>query len=271
MSRLTDRRLATATRAVIRRPGRLLRQVARVPLEQEAAERIAQLPAVELADLVTVTEVQVRLSPPASRHRWSLGVGEQLVLQVLVQARGYKTAFEIGTFNGGSTRILAEALPHDGRVWTIDLPPDAFDASQHPGQFTGSRIGEAYRGSPDAYKITQLVGDSTRYDFSPYNQSIDLVLVDAGHDYVSGFADTKTALRVVRPGGIVLWDDFEPYWEGLVNGICDAMAGRDFGRLAGTSFAVHLAESSLRHRELAGEEDPRRTAEQARHGSRGLT
>jgi hypothetical protein len=42
----------------------------------------------------------------------------------------------------------------------------------------------------------------------------------------------------------VLWDDFEPYWHGLVNGICDAMAGRRLGRLAGTALAVYSDEPS---------------------------
>lgn len=40
-------------------------------------------------------------------------------------------------------------------------------------------------------------------------------------------------------GGVVVWDDFEPYWHRLVNGICDEMGGRTFCRLAGTSLAVY--------------------------------
>jgi hypothetical protein len=67
------------------------------------------------------------------------------------------------------------------------------------------------------------------------------VLVDGGHEYENGVADTLAALVLVRPGGIVLWDDFEPYWHGLVNGISDAMRGRRICRLAGTAFAVYVA------------------------------
>jgi predicted O-methyltransferase YrrM len=228
--------------AAVRSPRRFAREAARLPLRQLAAARIAALPVIELAELTGgVQEAVVRLPPRDTRHVWSLGAAEQLNLQVLLRARGCSTAFEIGTFNGGTTRLLAETLPEDGRVWTIDLPPAAFDATQGPAYVTGADVGAAYRDSPAAHKITQLLGDTLTYDFAPFAQCADLVLVDAGHEYENGFADTRTALQLVRPGGLVLWDDFEPYWHGLVHGICDAMAGRCFGRLAGTSLAVYSA------------------------------
>ena len=185
------------------------------------------------------TELEVRLPLKAERHDWSLGAAEQLILQALIKARGCRTAFEIGTFNGGTTRLIAEALPDDGKVWTIDLPPSAFDETQSPKDFVGSEVGFAHRDSPAAGKITQLFGNSLTYDFSAYRASADLVLVDAGHEYPNGLADSKSALQLVRPGGLILWDDFAPYWHGLVNGICDAMSGRDLGRLVGTALAVY--------------------------------
>src|SRR5919198_709336 len=173
--RMSDIQLmAGAIRAASKKPLRYLREAARLPLQQQAAARMAALPVVELADLAgDVRETAVRLAPSESRHGWSLGV--------------------------------------------------------------------AYRDSAAAHKITQILGDSVLYDFSPYEKSADLVLVDAGHEYVNGFADTNTALQLIRPGGIILWDDFEPYWHGLVNGICDAMQDRGFGPLAGTSLAVYAA------------------------------
>src|SRR5919197_6502080 len=191
--RMSDIQLmAGAIRAASKKPLRYLREAARLPLQQQAAARMAALPVVELADLAgDVRETAVRLAPSESRHGWSLGAAEQLILQVLIRARGCETAFEIGTFNGGSTRILAETLPEHGKVWTIDLPPNEFDTTQAPAEFSGSQIGVAYRDSAAAHKITQILGDSVLYDFSPYEKSAHLVLVDAGHEYVNGFADTN--------------------------------------------------------------------------------
>ncbi len=199
------------------------------------------MPSFELSDLTHgVTELEVRLGLRAGRHDWSLGAAEQLVHTDAHQGHaGYRTAFEIGTFNGGTTRLLAETLPDDGKVWTIDLAPSDFDATQAPEGFAGSQVGLAYRDSPAAGKITQLFGNSLVYDFSAYRRSADLVLVDAGHEYPNGLVDSRSALALVRPGGLILWDDFAPYWHGLVNGICDAMTGRDLRRLAGTALAVY--------------------------------
>ena len=235
--------MATLPALPLTSPRRYLRGAARLPLEQQAAARIMSLPVIELADLVDFSsEVTVRFGAKADRHGWSLGTGEQLVLQVLIGARACHTAFEIGTFNGGTTRLIAETLPDDGRVWTIDLPPAEFDSTQAPDDFSGLQVGAAYGSSAAAKKITQILGNSLEYDFSRYAGVADLVLVDGGHEYANGLTDTKTALRLVRSGGLILWDDFEPYWHGLVNGICDAMRGRRFGRLAGTAFAVYVSD-----------------------------
>jgi predicted O-methyltransferase YrrM len=234
-------RLRRASQFVAREPVRYLRQAGRLPLELQAEARIKSQTSYELADLVgDIAEVPITLAHANSRHAWSLGAAEQLIIQVLLIARGCQTVFEIGTFNGGTTRMLAEALPDDGQVVTIDLDPGSFDASQAPAAFRGAQVGEAYRDSPAAHKITQLLGDSLEYDFSEHFETADFVLVDAGHEYPNGLADTKTALQLLKPGGLILWDDYTPYWHGLVNGICDAMVGRSFGPIAGTSLAVYV-------------------------------
>ena len=222
-------------------PGQLARGVARFPLEAQAARLIDALPVLELADVTGAVAFEMQVQPRSSRHAWSLGASEQLVLQAILAGRKVRTAFEIGTFNGGTTRLLAEGVCAGGRVTTLDLPPLAFDATQRPDGVRGEGVGRAYRDSPAADRVEQLLADSLTFDPSPYAGGYDLVLVDGGHEYVHGVADTRTALRLVAQHGVILWDDFEPYWHGLVRGICQEMAGRGLSRLAGTSFAVYLA------------------------------
>jgi len=117
-----------------------------------------------------------------------------------------------------------------------------FDAAHELLTFTGGDIGTALRDFATASRVTQIRANSLTYDFTPHVASADLVLVDAGHGYEHGVSDTNAALRIVRPGGIILWDDFEPFWHELVHGICDAMEGRRLGWLAGTSLGVYVHE-----------------------------
>jgi len=67
---------------------------------------------------------------------------------------------------------------------------------------------------------------------------MDFVFVDAAHDHPNGLTDSTNALKMVKPGGIIAWHDFEPYWSGLVHAICDVTIGLPLRRLAGTSMAV---------------------------------
>jgi predicted O-methyltransferase YrrM len=243
MHRSDFSRLCASVVAAARSPGEFARAAARLPLEREAAAKINRLPVIELADVIGRLDVaSVALPNPDSRHGWSLGLAEQLVLQILIKARKCQTVFEIGTFNGGTTRMIADTLPRDGQVWTLDLPPSQFDETQSPVGLDSNSLGYAYHDSPAAAKVTQLLADSLSFDFTPYEDAIDLVLIDGGHGWEHGLSDTRAALHMIRRGGVILWDDFEPYWHGLVGGICKAMGDRKFGRLAGTSFAVHVAD-----------------------------
>ncbi len=232
------KRMVRELASEFRSPTRATRTAVRAPLEAAAARRVDGIRRYELVDLVQPDTYQVTISASSTRHAWSLGAAEQIILQLLIKQRSITRAFEIGTFNGGSTRVIAEALPADGGVVTLDLPPAAFDLTQSPDAFRGGDVGSAFRDSPAKDKICQELCDSLTFDFSQYSDGFDMVLVDGAHDYEHGYSDSLAALEVVAPGGIILWDDFEPYWHGLINGILDAVGSSPIGKLAGTSFAV---------------------------------
>jgi predicted O-methyltransferase YrrM len=198
----------------------------------------------QLASLVGPGRHTVVLASEATRHAWSLGAAEQLVLQMLVTDRRMKRVFEIGTFNGATTALIAECLPDDGEVTTVDLPDDAFAASQRPDQFSAQDVGAVHRRSEVSHKVTQLRVDSLAFDVGPWTSWADLVLVDGAHDYEHGLADTRSALTIVRPGGLIVWDDFEPYWHGLVHGVLDAAPAGTVERLAGLPLAVMTADTN---------------------------
>ena len=64
-------------------------------------------------------------------------------------------------------------------------------------------------------RIELIIGDSATIDLSHLNSQMGLVLVDAGHSYDACLRDSALAMKLVRPGGIVLWDDYGDYWPGV--------------------------------------------------------
>jgi hypothetical protein len=218
------------------------REIGRRPLEVQASALISQLPPIDLSEVAGDLTFTATMSVGEGRHAWSLHACDQLLLQAIMAARKVRTAFEIGTFNGGTTRLIAEAIGDDGQVWTLDLPPAEFDATLTADSFHGSDVGCVYRDSDAASKITQILQDSLTFDPSPYQGRCDLVLVDGAHDYAHGLADTRTAFELVASDGLILWDDFQPFWHGLIRGIFEAAGHRRPRRLAGSNMGVWAAD-----------------------------
>ncbi|HEX7095269.1 MAG TPA: class I SAM-dependent methyltransferase [Acidimicrobiales bacterium] len=254
---LTDARrfhdLTASTREILLSPGRdggrsaFLRRWLRYPMEYQAARWIDQLPIVsvpELFEQLGAREVTFP-TPQLERRLWNLGALEQAVLCQVIRSIEARAVFEIGTFDGATTRLLASSLTHpDGRVFTLDLPEEDFWRAQPPESFDGTMVGERFRGTPEEARILQLRGDSLTFDFSPWYGAIDVVLVDGCHDYVHGVADSRTALRLVRPGGWIFWDDIVPRWHGLVRGIAEATRDRQVFWIEGTSLAALRADGT---------------------------
>lgn len=225
-----------------RRVAAVARSSAKAPLVLRADERLRSLRTVSVPALLAEAGVDRLLleADAGPGHDWQIGALEQALLQAVAARPEVRTAFEIGTFDGGTTLALAEAIGDGGTVHTIDLPADAFDRTQDPDAFGGEDVGRAYRSSasPATERIVQHRGDSTTFDFSPWHGTVDLVLVDGAHDHEHGVADSRTALELVAPGGWIFWDDAEPWWHGLVDGIIDTVGADRLTKVARTSLLV---------------------------------
>jgi len=219
---------------------RFVKSLIKFPVEYRAARAHQAIPVASFLEVFPETASLTLTAPPSSlgRHGWNVKLHEEMLLGAAVAAIQARQIFEIGTFDGGTTRRLAESAPDDATVYTMDLPEDAFDASQSPTAFNGSRVGEKYRASAAASKVRQIRHDAATFDFGPYRGRMDFVFVDAAHDHPHGLCDSKNALTLVRPGGVVVWHDFEPYWSGLVHAVCEATTGLPLRRLGGTSMAA---------------------------------
>lgn len=141
---------------------------------------------------------------------------EAWVLAVL--AKGARTLFEFGTATGRTTCLWARNTPEDASITTITLAPD-----QHGGYAAGEGDNAAagrqalsesahtrfrYEDAPEGAKVRQLFGDSKELDPAPYAGRCDLIFIDGSHAYSYVKSDTEKAMRMVAPGGVILWHDY---------------------------------------------------------------
>ncbi len=121
------------------------------------------------------------------------------------------------------------------------LSPKVHERIRQLGEQEAHNIGDAYRNTPEAYKITQLYGDSQTLDFSPWYQQCNFVWVDACHDYAYVLKDTQEDLKLWRPGGWTGWHDSRhtAWWFGVIRAIREfALTHPGVRRRRGTTIAL---------------------------------
>ena len=174
---------------------------------------------------------------------------ESWVLAVL--AREARLLFEFGTCTGKTAYLWARNSPDDAHVVTLTLHPDDVAAYQRgagdDGLDTAHAVAESafteflYTGTPVAHKVEQLYGDSKAFDPAPWAGRCDVVFVDGSHAYSYVLSDAEKALRLVRPGGVVLWHDYAGprHSPGVWRALNELAARVPLVHLRGTSFVAH--------------------------------
>lgn len=162
---------------------------------------------------------------------WNITPTELYVISAIALAASPRRIFEFGTYDGATTLQLARLLP-EAELTTIDFSPNPA-----PGVTVGAR----FAGQREAERICQLFGDTTTFNFSPYRGQFDFVFVDGGHEYPVVKADTQNALRMVRPGGVIVWDDYGN-WPGVRRAIEELVPAYPVVQLADTKLAYLKVE-----------------------------
>ena len=149
---------------------------------------------------------------------------------------------------GSSTLVMAMNTPSETEIVTLDLDPSERDTHKHGlgiGGFPEFTVGSFYQATPFAKKIHQLFGNSLTFDYSPFYGSIDLVLIDADHTYDFVKVDTENAFKLLRPGGMIIWDDYiwnerHPECVGVAQCLHELQESRRVFQIAGTRFAIYV-------------------------------
>jgi predicted O-methyltransferase YrrM len=116
------------------------------------------------------------------------------LLRVLVRAVGGRAVLEVGTFVGTSAAWMAAGLGPDGHIDTLEADPERADRAEAWFSRVGLADRIAVHRGPAAETLPGLV-----------TGAYDLAYIDADKAGYAVYLDH--ALRLVRPGGLILADN----------------------------------------------------------------
>lgn len=136
---------------------------------------------------------------------------ELIVISTICKYLNPDLVFEFGTFNGLTTLHLAMNSPESAQVVTIDLDPNDGRRqliNDDTYYISDNSVGAMFEDAPERQKIQQIFGDTTTFDQKAYHGKVDLIFIDAGHEYELVRSDTEKALKMLAPNGVILWHDY---------------------------------------------------------------
>ena len=123
------------------------------------------------------------------------------LLKMLVQMSGAKNILEIGTYTGYSALCMAEGLPMDGKIHTIEIDDEMEDF-----------IRESICPSPDRHKIELHIGNAVDVIPEFEDDFFDMVFIDA--DKRLYWKYFELSFPKLKTGGFILADN--TLWSGKV-------------------------------------------------------
>ena len=111
---------------------------------------------------------------------------------------------QLGCFEGDASVWLMENLPH----CVLD-DVDTFEGSEEHDEFDMLEVKHIYddRTAPYEHRIKTWVGDTTL--IAQWDWKVDFVYVDADHHATSVLRDAVLAWPLLKPGGLMAFDDYE--------------------------------------------------------------
>lgn len=131
------------------------------------------------------------------------------LLKMLTRLCHPKLVLELGTFTGYSALCIAEGLPPNGKLITIEVDDELEDF-----------IRKQLEKSPFDEKIELRIGSALEICRSFPDCSIDMIFIDADKREYRAYLDE--AERLLKPGGLIIADN--TLWSGHV---CEAAYDHD--------------------------------------------
>lgn len=119
-----------------------------------------------------------------------------------------KSYLEIGVFDGASAFSLIQAAPSLKRIVLCDIFGQ--DWRQWSGGPKHGEPRDAMRSlllQADYHGDSELIIGNSNVEIPKLKETFDVITVDGDHTYHVAYADVKNAYPLLRPGGILVWDD----------------------------------------------------------------
>lgn len=172
---------------------------------------------VEPYDAVSVDDYVVDLQGWGSKHEY---------LTDSIEIYSPKIVIEIGVWKGGSTVAMAKRavdLNLDCSIISVDTWLGAWDHWMSDDLFPELGYGVGSKSLYDKFlsnvkklelnnTVIPLPLDSTNACFFLRSMGVvaDIIHIDAGHDYAAVLNDLNAWWEVLRPGGLLIGDDYDP-------------------------------------------------------------
>jgi hypothetical protein len=184
----------------------------------------------------------IRLDGSYTYFDGSLPWPDMAALLSLLVVHAPRTIFEIGTFNGHTTRLMAINLP-EAEIHTIDLPQDFSKSGSNSQQgglqkddwhlISTRNVGSEYLRDPSIKSVTQHFGDTANYAFP----AAEFFFIDGSHTYDYARSDTEKALAT-GTAKVLVWHDCDRYHPGVTQWLGEMVqAGYPVRRIEGTYLA----------------------------------
>jgi len=134
---------------------------------------------------------------------------------------------EVGCWKGKSVCYFAVEAINSGKTISIDAVDTWKGSAEHAG-FDCVKNDTLYQIFLDNIKPVNHMVKPIRMN-SPdasslyEDESVDIVFLDAAHDYDSVLIDIKSWLPKVKSGGILAGHDFNNSWVGVINAVTESL------------------------------------------------
>lgn len=155
-------------------------------IERYAVEN-SNIPSSHCEEIARYTKEHVPLSIMLT------GPLEASLLGFLIRSIGATRVLEVGTYTGYSALAMAEQLPENGKVITLDVNPE-----------TGALAQQFWNKSPHGKKIELRLGKALEI-LPTLKEAVDFVFIDAAKVEYEGYLEH--ALRLLSPRGIIAVDN----------------------------------------------------------------